>query len=389
MSKVKDSFDGFMRADGTVGVRNHLLVLSITGLTGPTARRISGQLAGSVVVDYVYDSGPVGEDRAAQERGLLGLALNPNVGAVLLISANPPRAEALAEKIAKANKPFEVLTLDDCGHDALVLTERGLEIGQRLQSEIDGLAREPAPISELYVAMECGRSDPSSGLVSNPLMGLISDRLVDAGARAIIGESVEWLGAEHLLAKRAVSPNVKQQILDAVSAREQAAIDARIDLTGNNPGPTNIAAGLSTIEEKSLGNIAKSGGRPIQSLVRWAEAPDGSGMHLMDAPAYAPESLTGFAASGTQMILFSTGVGNSFVNSIAPTIKISGNPETCGRLDKQLDFKCSEVFIGEKSLEEASEEMFDVMLDTASGKETWGEIIGEGGEAFARLGASI
>ena len=109
MSKVKDSFDGFMRADGTVGVRNHLLVLSITGLTGPTARRISGQLAGSVVVDYVYDSGPVGEDRAAQERGLLGLALNPNVGAVLLISANPPRADALAEKIAKANKPLKSL----------------------------------------------------------------------------------------------------------------------------------------------------------------------------------------------------------------------------------------------------------------------------------------
>jgi altronate dehydratase large subunit len=389
MNNVKDSFDGFVRADGTVGVRNHLLVLSITGLTGPTARRISSQLACSVVVDYVYDSGPVGEDREAQERGLLGLALNPNVGAVLLISANPSRAVKMAEKIAKTKKPIEVLTLDDCGHDALVLTERGLEIGQRLLTEIDGLTREPAPISKLYVAMECGRSDPSSGLVSNPLMGLISDRLVDAGARAIIGESVEWLGAEHLLAKRAVSASVKQQILDAVSAREQAAIDAGIDLTGNNPGPTNIAAGLSTIEEKSLGNIAKSGSRPIQSLVKWAEAPYGSGMHLMDAPAYAPESLTGFAASGTQLMFFSTGVGNSFVNSIAPTIKISGNPETCERLDKQLDFKCSEVFVGEKSLEEASEEMFDIMLNTASGKETWGEIIGEGSEAFTRLGASI
>jgi altronate dehydratase large subunit len=389
MSRIRDNFDGFLRADGTVGVRNHLLVLSITGLTGPTARRISSQLAGSVVVDYVYDSGPVGEDRAAQERAMLGLALNPNVGAVLLISANPPRAEAMAKTIGQTGKPIESITLDDCGHDAYVLTERALEVGANLSKSLNQMQRETVPISSLYVALECGRSDPSSGLVANPLMGLIADHLVDVGAQSIIGESVEWLGAEHLLANRAISPEVGQQILGAVQAREQAAIDAGIDLTGNNPGPTNIAAGLSTIEEKSLGNVAKSGSRPIQSLVKWAEAPKSSGFHLMDAPAYAPESLTGFAASGSQLMLFSTGVGNSFVNSISPTIKISGNPETCERLEKQLDFKCSEVFLGEKTLEDAADDLLDVMIEVASGKETWGEILGDGGEAFARMGASI
>jgi altronate dehydratase large subunit len=389
MSKTRDSFDGYVRLDGNVGVRNHLLVLSITGLTGPTARRISSALPGSIVVDYLYDGGPVGEDRKAQERALLGLALNPNVGAVLLISANPPRSDAMMEKICASGKPIECFTLDDCDHDALVLTERGIQAGEKLSKEIGDLKREPSPISNLYVAMECGRSDPSSGLVANPLMGLISDWLVDAGARAIIGESVEWLGAEHLLANRASTPELAQSILDAVNAKEQAAIDAGIDLTGNNPGPTNIAAGLSTIEEKSLGNVAKSGSRPIQSLVKWAEAPDGSGFHLMDAPAYAPESLTGFSASGSQLIMFSTGVGNSFVNSVAPTIKISGNPETCARLEQQLDFKCSEVFVGEQSLENAAADLFEAMLDIASGTDTWGEKIGEGGEAFARMGASI
>ena len=389
MSKTRDSFDGYVRPDGSVGVRNHLLVLSITGLTGPTARRISNALPGSVIVDYLYDGGPVGEDRKAQERALLGLALNPNVGAVLLTSSNPPRSDAMTEKISATGKLVECLTLDDCGHDALVLTERGIQAGERLAEEIGALERVSSPISSLYVAMECGRSDPSSGLVANPLMGLISDRLVDAGARAIIGESVEWLGAEHLLANRASTPELAQSILDAVCAKEQAAIDVGIDLTGNNPGPTNIAAGLSTIEEKSLGNVAKSGSRPIQSLVGWAEVPKGPGFHLMDAPAYAPESLTGFSASGSQLIMFSTGVGNSFVNSIAPTIKISGNPETCARLEQQLDFKCSSVFVGDKSLEEAAEDLFDTMLDIASGAETWGEKMGEGGEAFARMGPSI
>lgn len=389
MSETRNSFDGFVRVDGRVGVRNHLLVLSNTGLTGPTARRIADGLAGSVVVDYVYNTGLVGEDGKAQHRALLGLALNSNVGAVLLISANPPAAEELAQEIAKSGKPTELITLNDCGHDAVTLTERGLRAGAKLVKEISTYRRETVPVSNLYIGLECGRSDPSSGLVANPLVGLIADCLVDAGATAIIGESVEWLGAEHLLANRAATPEVGQTILDTVDAIEQAAINSGIDLTGHNPDPTNIAAGLSTIEEKSLGNIAKSGSRPIQSLVKWAEPPQGPGLHLMDAPSYAPESLTGFAASGCQLLLFTTGVGNSFVNSISPTIKVSGNPESCERLQEQLDFKCPEVFVGEQSIEDAAGELQDVVLDIASGTWTWGEILGEGGEAFSRFGAAL
>lgn len=389
MNKSEDSFDGFVRSNGSVGVRNYLLVLSNTGLTGPTARRISDGLLNSIVVDYVYNTGPVGEDGAAQERAILGLALNPNVGAVLLISANPPRAEALAQSISQTGKPVELITLDECGHDAVTLTERGLRTGANLLKKISARRREAVPVLNLFVGLECGRSDPSSGLVANPLIGVIADRLIDAGAKAIIGESIEWLGAEHLLANRAATPEVGQTILDAVNALEQTAIDVGIDLTGHNPGPTNITAGLSTIEEKSLGNIAKSGSRPIQSLVKWAEPPKCPGIHLMEAPSYAPESLTGFAASGTQLLLFTTGVGNSFVNSISPTIKVSGNPESCERLQEQLDFKCPEVFTGDRAIEDAAEELFGVVLDIASGTKTWGEILGEGGEAFSRFGASV
>ncbi len=387
-----ETFDGYLRPDGSVGVRNHLLVMSVTGLTGPTARRIAAAVTGALVVDYPYGTAamvPKPGDGDIQDRALVGFGTNPNVGAVLVIGANPPRTDALADRIAACGKPVRAITLDECGHDAITLTERGVRLAAELSVEISHVRREPAPISALYLALECGRSDPSSGLVSNPLMGLIADALVDLGGRAIIGETTEWLGAEHLLAARAVSDNVREDILAAARRREQLAIAAGIDLTGNNPDPTNIAGGLSTIEEKSLGNIAKSGSRPIQSVVRWAEAVTGPGMHLMDAAAYAPESLSGFAASGAQLVLFSTGVGNSFVNSISPTIKISANPETCERLKQQLDFTCPDVFRGSKTLEQAANELGAVIVDAASGTRTWGEVMGEGSEVFTRLGESL
>jgi altronate dehydratase large subunit len=225
--------------------------------------------------------------------------------------------------------------------------------------------------------------------VANPLLGVIADRLCEAGGAAMIGETTEWLGAEHLLARRARTPEVAEQIRNAALAREQAAIAAGIDLTGNNPGPTNIAAGLSSIEEKSLGNIAKSGSGTIQGLLGYGEAPRGPGMWVMDAPAYAPESLTGFVLAGVQMMLFTTGVGNSYVSALAPTIKLSANPETCARLHQQLDFDASEAFRGGERLHSAADRLMDTIRAIASGHATWGEILLEGGESVSRFGAAL
>ncbi|MDC0986141.1 UxaA family hydrolase [Alphaproteobacteria bacterium] len=386
---MSNEFRGYVRPSGRVGVRNHLLILSVTGLTGPTARRISACLPGSVVIDFPYDGGLLGEDRAAQDRALAGLGSNPNAGAVLLIGANTVRVGKFTELFSVAGTPVTAITLDECGHDAVTLTERGIRAGALLSKVISGLRREPVSLLNLTLGLECGRSDPSSGLVSNPLLGLIADRVVDSGGVAMIGESVEWMGAEHLLAARAATPDVAQKIQAAVDGREGLAVAGGIDLTGNNPGPSNIAGGLSTIEEKSLGNIAKSGSRPIQSVVAWAEAPAGPGFHLMDACSYAPESLTGFSGAGAQLLLFTTGVGNSYVNASAPTIKVGANPETSERLNEQLDYACPAVFSGDMALEQAAEELFVVLVDVASGTRTWGEILGEGGESFSRMGASI
>ncbi|MBM3533270.1 MAG: hypothetical protein FJX60_09585 [Alphaproteobacteria bacterium] len=390
MSRNEPDFQGYRRADGSVGVRNHMLVLSVGGLTIPTARRIAASIKGAAIVGFPYNAGSLlGDDRATWRRAMFALALHPNVGAVLLIGDNPPLTAEVAAHVKRAGRPHAALTLDDCGHDAVTLTERGMRASARLAMQISSDRRAPAPLSALTLGLECGRSDPSSGLVSNPLLGRMADRMVDAGGRAIIGETVEWLGAEHLLEKRAATPEIATAIHEAVRRREETAIRNGLDLTGNNPGPTNIAAGLSSIEEKALGNIAKSGSRPIQGVLAYGEAAPRPGCWVMDAPAYASESLTGFAAAHAQLMLFTTGVGNSFVSALSPTLKVSANPETCARVGEQLDLDASRVFLGTEAPEAAADRLWRRLIEVADGAATWGEVLGEGDEVVARFGPAM
>ena len=386
---MKNSFWGYKRKNGLVGIRNKLLIISITGLTGPTARKISDFLKGSLFVDNPYGGGIIGEDKTRQNNAIIGFAENPNVGAVLIISADPPKGDFIKSQLVKSSKPIELLTLDECNHDAIKLLELGLRKGAKLIREISRLRREKVSFSKLSIGLECGRSDPSSGLVANPLMGLIADKLIDFGGSAIIGETIEWLGAEHLLKKRAQTDEVKKKVSYAVDFQKNFAKSKGIDLLGNNPGHQNIKAGLSTIEEKSLGNIAKSGSKKIQNVIDWGEKPKKNGMYLMHAPSYAPESLSGFSSAGCQITLFSTGVGNSFNNHIAPSIKFSANPEACKLLSEQLDYKCADVFLGKKEINDSFEELWSLMIEICSGTETWGEILNESSEVFSRVDRSL
>ena len=386
---VQLQWQGYHRADGSVGVRNDLLVLSIAGLTGPTARRVAAALPGSKCVTMPFGGGLIGEDAQAHLRSLIGFGLNPNVGAVLLIGSDTPKLQQISQAIAASKKPFAALCLDDCEHDALTLTDRAIRAGAQLRLEISRLRRQSAALSDLCVGLECGRSDPSSGMVANPLIGQVADRLEQAGAQVIFGETLEWLGAEHLLAQRASSTQVAQKLVAAVERREQLARSKGQDLLGNNPGPTNIAAGLSTIEEKSLGAIAKSGSAPIRGILALAQRPSGPGLFAMDASAYSPESLSGFVSAGAQMLLFSTGVGNSYVSLLAPTLKISANPRAARTLMQQLDFDASAVFEGRMSASNAADQLMHRLVDVASGTLTWGEVLGEGDEVVARLGEAL
>jgi len=214
-------------------------------------------------------------------------------------------------------------------------------------------------------------------------------QVVAAGGQAIFSETVEWMGAEHLLARRAATPDVAKRIVAAVTERERMARASGGDLRAQNPGPQNKAGGITTLEEKALGAIAKGGDQPIRGVLRAAEAPAGEGLFLMDTPYFSPESMTAMVAGGAQLVVFTTGAGNSYTSLVAPTLKMSANAATTARLAEQIDFSGSDVLDGTASLDDAAARALARLLDIASGTLTCGEIVGEGDEVVSRIGPSM
>lgn len=388
-SATPDGFLGYVRADGSVGVRNYLLILSVGHLTGPSARRVARALPLARLVMLPYWGGMVGADRELSIRHIEGFCTHPNVGAALLIGSDGPRLQELLARVTAAGRLAQALCLDDCEHDALVLSDRALRMGAGILRDISRQRRVPVPLSALFLGVKCGRSDPSSGIASNPLIGHVADALVDAGGRVVFGETMEWLGAEHLLARRAISPEVGASLVGAVRRREELAVLNGVDLVGDNPNPTNVAAGISTIEEKSLGSVAKSGSRLIDGIVPMGARIDRPGLFAMDGPAYSPESLSGLVASGAQIVLFSTGVGNSYVSRLAPTVKLSANPAAAAVLRQQLDYDASGVLLGTLEPPQAARALLETLLEVASGSLTWGEVLDEGDEVVSRIGEAL
>lgn len=386
---MTDSFLGYRRANGAVGVRNHVLVLGINGLAGAATRRIGRAVRGTVTVATPYGRGQIGPDAEIHRRQLIGLAGNPNVAAALIVGVDRKTLDSVADAVAAGGTTVETVALDDVHEDALALTDVGIKKAAQLARSVSNQRREPCPVSALRVGVECGHSDATSGLAGNPLVGKVSDRVVDSGGAVMFGETLEWLGAEHLLARRGARPEVAKAITDAVARREAYPASLGIDLLGNNPGQENIRGGLSTIEEKSLGAVAKGGSRPIAAVLGHAEAPTGRGLHVMDGPGYSPQSITGFVAAGAQLVFFTTGPGNSYCSAIAPTIKVSAHPQTPGRLPEQIDFDGSAILSGREEAEAVAARLHTHMLAVASGSATWGEILGEGDEVFVRLGPSL
>jgi altronate dehydratase large subunit len=386
---VSGEFAGYRRADGRVGVRNHVLVLSPTGLTSAAATRVSALVRGTICVTSGYGRGQVGADARLHQALLLGLASHPNVAAVLLLCAGADIAAAYAQGLEGSGKPVVALSLPDVGEDALAMVDAGVRAATRLVRVASTLRREPCALGDLCVAVECGHSDATSGVVCNPLCGLLCDRVVEAGGQAMFSETVEWTGAEHLLARRAVDAGVGEAIVRAVMARERAVRDAGGDIRAQNPGPQNVAGGLSTIEEKALGAVAKGGRHPIRGLLSAGERPHEPGLYLMDTPFFSPESITSMVAGGAQIVLFTTGAGNSYCSLVAPTLKMSAHPQTCERLREQIDIAAADVTLGRASIEDAAARALRQMLDVAAGSLTFGEIVGEGAEVVSRLGASM
>ena len=385
----RPTFQGYLRPDGRAGTRNHVLVLSATGLTSAAAQRISQLVRGTICVTTGYGRGQVGADAKLQVATLSGLAAHPNVAAVLVVSAADDITSIYVEAARAAGKPAAGLSLQVVHEDALALVDAGVRIATRLVREASQLRRETCAASELVVAVECGHSDATSGLVCNPLTGRMMELIVESGGTAMFSETVEWTGAEHLLAQRAATPEVAAQIVAAVTERERMVRESGGDLRAQNPGPQNKAGGLTTIEEKALGAIAKGGRQTIQGVLAPAQRPPSRGLYLMDTPFFSPESITAMVAAGAQLVCFTTGAGNSYTSLVTPTLKISAHPDTCARLTEQIDFAAAGVLAGTHTLEAMAYEEFAKLLDVASGSLTFGEIVGEGAEVVSRLGPSM
>lgn len=373
-------FWGYRRPDGRVGTRNHVLILATVGCAAETARLAAEGLYGAVSFINQNGCGESSRNLRRTRDVLLGLAAHPNVYGVVAIGLGCEinrMDDFLAELKARTSKPVEALLIQEEG-GTIETVAKAKKIARRMIIEASMCRREECDLSELILGVECGGSDATSGLVSNPVMGLVSDRVVAAGGTSMFSETVEMIGAEHILARRAATPEVGQKILDYVKHREQEQIDAGEDVRKTQPSPGNKDGGITTLEEKSLGCIYKGGSTPIVDMIDCAHAPEKKGLVLMDTPCYDMLSVTAKAAGGCQLIVFTTGRGNAIGNPVVPVMKVTANGETFRRMNDNIDLDMSGVLTENVSLDEMADRTLKQIADTLSGRLTSAEVLGLG-----------
>ncbi|MCJ7594732.1 MAG: UxaA family hydrolase, partial [Desulfobacterales bacterium] len=332
------NFEGYRRADGRAGTRNTVLVIPSVGCSLETARCIAQGIKGVVYLPNILGCGQMGEDRQTVKRTLTGFGLNPNVFAVVIVGLGCEELSAgsIAEVIRQSGKRVEELVIQEVGGTRKTIV-KGRGMVKEMLADASKVRREPIPLDELILGTECGGSDFTSGLSSNPAVGSACDILMSKGGTVILSETPELIGAEHLLARRARTRKVARQLLDAVAWWEKRAIEAGQDIRQGNPSPGNIAGGITTLEEKSLGCIYKAGKASLQEVIPYGANPNKKGLVFMDTPAHDIEQLTGMVAGGAQIILFTTGRGTPIGSPIAPVIKITGNRNTYLGMKAHID----------------------------------------------------
>lgn len=382
-------FLGYPRATGRPGIRNHLAIVSMCGLNAPGARRVANALPGAVLVSSPYGRGHVGADKAFHAQMLRAFATHPNVGGVIVLAPDDGLCGGLADAVAATGRMVSGFSLQDWGEDGTAMTLAAIAEGRSLMARLATAGRVPCPSSDLVIAAECGHSDASSGIVANPLVGDLFDRHVAAGGAAVFAETLEWLGCEDGLYARCVTPDIATRLRGLVEARHAIPRAAGHDMLIGNPGPQNHAGGITTLEEKSLGAITKGGTGPIVAALAEGEPIRGPGLNVMDTPTLSPESISSMVAGGAQLVIFTTGHGNPYGSAIAPTIKLTANPDTAGRLPGQIDFDASDVFRGIRARGSLVGELMEFVLRVCDGTVTAAERNGDGDEVISRLGPSV
>jgi len=371
-------FYGYKRSDGKIGVRNHVLILPASVCASDAARMISSQVKGTVTFNNQNGCSQVPSDQQYTMDMMAGYAANPNIYGTVVVSLGCENCQmdlVVNEIIKRTNKPIKTLIIQEEG-GTIKTVEKGIRYAMELVQEATLLQKETFPISELIIGTECGGSDPTSGLAANPLVGELSDKIVKMGGTSILSETTEFIGAEHILAKRAKNEKVKERIYEIIDRYEKSLESVGEKVRAGNPSPGNKAGGITTLEEKSLGCIHKGGTSIIQDVIDYAKPVEEKGLVIMDTPGNDPSSIAGMIAGGAQIILFTSGRGTPTGNPIAPVIKITGNRITYENMKDNIDVDASHVIYGPESLEELGEKLLKEVIEVASGKLVKAEILG-------------
>lgn len=384
---MNETFYGYRRPDGQVGIRNHVLILPASVCASDTTRIIAAQVAGAVTFNNQNGCSQVPPDLQLTMDILAGYAANPNVYGTVVVSLGCEFCQmdlVVAEIAKRTNKPLWTLVIQEEG-GTLKTVEKGVRYATELVRAAGQLRREPFPLSALLLGTNCGGSDPSSGLGANPLLGSLSDRFVAAGATSVLCETTEFIGAEHILARRAASRAVHDKIYEIVYRYEESLRRIGQEVRDGNPSPGNIAGGLTTLEEKSLGCIHKGGSSPINEVYEYAQimAP-GRGLVIMDTPSNDAASVAGLIAGGCQLVLFTTGLGTPTGNAVAPVMKLTANRRTFATMRDNMDFDASPAIYGPGSLAALTDRLLDEVIEICNGRQVRAEALGYIETAIAR-----
>jgi len=374
------SFLGYRRPDGSVGVRNYIGVISTVSCANDVTFWIAQKVKGCVPFVHGQGCTQTLPDLELVNRTLISLGWNPNLAGVLVVSlgCESLSADRIVEGIAKSGKPVAKVVIQKIG-GATAAVKQGSQFARKMVADAAKRVREQFDNSQLVLGVKCGASDTTSGLAANPASGAACDLAVDNGGTCIFGETTEFIGAEHILARRAVSPQVADKILEIVQRMEKRSNNMGFDMRGGQPTSGNIAGGLTTIEEKSLGAIIKGGTRPIQNVCEYGERPQGKGVFIIDTPGREPEFLTALAAAGAQVIVFTTGLGAPQGFPFIPVIKVTANPVTYEKLRADhIDFFVDLFNNSGAGLSQTGQALYNKVLAVASGLQTKSEITNYG-----------
>ena len=369
MSKELTAFE---RSDGRWGLRNHVLILPLHSAFSATARKIADESDGAVAVSHDW-SGEIDGDFDRIVKTISGFAANPNNFATIFITIGTPNELGIIELARKHGlSKAEVLNVAELGSMGKI-AEIGLQMANSLLKEAKAVSRVSAPWSAIKLGQECGGSDALSGITANPALGVASDRLVELGASSVLGETTEILGAEHLLAARAITPEIGAQIVETVARYERSINYEGIDMRGAQPSRGNIEGGLTTLEEKSLGAAKKAGSAQFSGVFEFADQVTKPGLYFMDTPGHDTEQLTGYGAGGINIIVFTTGRGTPTGSAIVPTIKVATNTTMAEAIPDLIDLNAGTIADGLKTLNDVGGELFDLILKVANGQLTKAE----------------